>query len=131
MGDVNFYLKKPVKGAGKSLIFLKFKYNRNNALVYPFGQSINPSNWNAEKQRVKSNRQTTGDGQNSLNDLLDNLAKLTKTAYNNELKNGVPEPGKLRKHLDDFFLPILKVSEFGTGFNCQAFCSTFLIAPLS
>ena len=51
---------------------------------------------------MKSNRQTTEDGQNSLNDLLDNFAKLTKTTYNNELKNGVPQRGKLRKYLDDF-----------------------------
>ena len=102
MGDINFYLKKLVKGTGKSLIYLKFKFNGGNVLVYTFGQTIVPNNWNAEKQRVKNNRQTTEDGQNLLNDLLDNLAKVTKTAYNNELKNGVPEPGKLRKYLDDF-----------------------------
>src|SRR4051794_18554291 len=102
MGEVNFYLKKPVKTTGKALIYLKFKYNGNNVLVYSFGQTIYPLNWNAEKQRVKSNRQTTEDGQNTLNDLLDNLARITKSSYNNEIKNGVPNPGTLRKYLDEF-----------------------------
>jgi len=102
MGEVNFYLKKAVKGTGNSLIYLKFKYNSSKVLIYTFGQSINPSNWNTDKQRVKSNRQTTENGQNSLNELLDNLVKVTKSAYNNEIKNGVPEPEKIRASLDDF-----------------------------
>lgn len=102
MGEVNFYLKKAVKGTGNSLIYLKFKYNSSKVLIYTFGQSINPANWNTDKQRVKSNRQTTENGQNSLNELLDNLVKVTKSAYNNEIKNGVPEPEKIRGYLDDF-----------------------------
>src|SRR4051794_33354926 len=102
MGEVNFYLKKPVKTTGKALIYLKFKYNGNNVLVYSFGQTIYPINWNAEKQRVKSNRQTTDDGQNTLNDLLDNLSRITKSSYNNEIKNGVPKPARLRRYLDEF-----------------------------
>jgi integrase len=102
MGEVNFYLKKPAKSTGKSLIYLKFKYNNGNALVYTFGQSIEPANWNQDKQRVKSNRQTIENGLNLLNGLLDNLAKVTMKAYNNEIKNGVPEPEKIRSYLDDF-----------------------------
>jgi integrase len=102
MGEVNFYLKKPVKSTGKSLIFLMFRYNGNNVFIYSFGQSINPSNWNADRQRVKSNRQTTANGENSLNDLLDHLVKVTKTAYSNEIRNGIPTPQRLRKYLDEF-----------------------------
>jgi integrase len=71
-------------------------------LIYTFGQSINPSNWNAEKQRVKSNKQTSENGQNSLNDLLDNLAKVTKTVYNDEIKNGIPPPQVMRTSLNEF-----------------------------
>jgi integrase len=102
MGEVNFYLKKPAKSTGKSLIYLKFKYNNGNALVYTFGQSIDPANWNLDKQRVKSNRQTIDNGLNLLNGLLDNLVKVTLKAYNNEIKNGVPEPYKIRTYLDQF-----------------------------
>ncbi len=74
MGEVNFYLKKPANGSGKSLIYLKFKYNGNIPFIFTFGQNISPSNWNRDKQRVKNNKQTTEDGQYYLNDLLDNLS---------------------------------------------------------
>ncbi|MCW3106004.1 MAG: hypothetical protein JWQ09_510 [Segetibacter sp.] len=101
MGNVNFYLKAPAKGSGKSLIYLKYKYN-GKVLVFAFGQNIHPSHWNANKQRVKVNKETTADGKYSLNDLLDTLEQLCNKTYNNELKNGIPEPGMLKKHLDDF-----------------------------
>lgn len=102
MGEVNFYLKKPAKKTGKSLIYLKFKYNNEKVLVYTFGQSIDAANWNSDKQRVKSNRQTIDNGLNLLNGLLDNLEKVAIKAYNNEIKNGIPEPDKIRTYLDDF-----------------------------
>src|SRR6266508_130343 len=100
MGEVNFYLKKP-EASKKSLIYLQFRYN-GEKLVFSFGQNINPKNWNYEKQRVKSNTQTTTDGKHSLNDLLDNLEKVSQSAYNNEIKNGVPKPATLRRYLIDF-----------------------------
>jgi integrase len=100
MGNINFYLKQP-SASGRSLIYLKFKYN-GKVLVYTFGQSINQSNWNSEKQRVKNNRETTASGEHSLNDLLDNLETVCSKAYNTELKNGIPEPAKLKAHLDNF-----------------------------
>lgn len=101
MGNVNFYLKTPAKVTGKSLIYLKYKYS-GRVLVYTFGQNINPSNWSEKKQRVKTNRETTADGQHSLNDLLDTLVNITKSAYNKEMVNGIPEPDTLKKYLDDF-----------------------------
>lgn len=55
-GAVNFYLKKPEPTTGRSLIYLKFKYS-GHPLVFTFDQTIDPSNWNAKKQRVKSNTQ--------------------------------------------------------------------------
>lgn len=101
MGNVNFYLKKAEESTGKSLIYLKYKYN-GNVLVFTFGQTIDPKNWNADKQRVKSNKQTTADGEHSLNDLLENLIRVCKKAYNEELKNGIPQPARLKQYLVEF-----------------------------
>jgi integrase len=101
MGDVNFYLKKAEASTGKSLVYLQFKYN-GEKLTFSFGQVINPKNWNKEKQRVKSNTQTTADGKYLLNDLLDNLEKECKKAYNTELKNGIPSVTTIKKYLFDF-----------------------------
>src|SRR5688572_22112174 len=102
MANINFYLKKPELTTGKSLIFLQFKYGGRYRLVFSFGQSINPKNWNAEKQRVKNNKATTADGKHYLNDLLDNLERECQRAYNAELKNGVPTPTMLRQYLVRF-----------------------------
>jgi integrase len=101
MPNVNFYLKKTVENTGKSLIKLRFKYSGND-LVFTFGQTIDPKHWNEDKQRVKSNKQTTADGKHSLNDLLDNLESVIQKAYNTEIKNGIPEPGLLKLRLIQF-----------------------------
>lgn len=101
MSTVNFYLKKKEASTGKSLIFLQYKYN-GRRLVYSFGQAIDPDNWNKKKQRVKANGQTTVDGQHLLNELLDNLEEVCKTAYYTEIKNGIPEPAVLKEHLNEF-----------------------------
>ena len=101
MGEVNFYLKAAEKTSKKSLIYLKYKYN-GKVLVYTFGQTINAANWNKEKQRVKSNRETTADGKRSLNDLLDNLTRVCIKAYNTALQSGIPTPVQLRQKLSDF-----------------------------
>lgn len=98
-GEVNFYLKD--SSADITPIYLVFKYNGRKLKYYP-GQSINPDNWSKKRQRVKNNNQTTEDGKHLLNDLLNNLVKACKTAYNTELKNGIPLPATLKKHLDDF-----------------------------
>ncbi len=98
--QVHFRLKPPDE-QNKSLIYLQFLYNKHR-LFYSFGQRINSKNWNAGKQRVKSNNETTADGKFSLNDLLNNLETICTKAYNTELKNGIPPPTILKKHLDDF-----------------------------
>lgn len=100
-GDVNFYLKKKEESTGKSLIYLKYKYS-GIVFVYTFDQTIDPKNWNKSKQRVKSNTQTTKDGQHSLNDLLDNLKEVLLFTYRNELANGIPAKAKLKEALDRF-----------------------------
>lgn len=100
MGDVNYYLKK-AESHGKSLIYLQFKY-AGQRFKYSFGQSIDPDNWNKKKQRVKSNRETTSDGQHSLNELLDNLEEVLLNTYHSELKNGIPAKAVLKEALDTF-----------------------------
>ena len=98
--SVNFYLK-PKDRERKSVIFLQFKYS-GHRLVFSFGQRIDPDNWSKAKQRVKNKKETTADGKFELNDLLDNLETVCLNAYNIELKNGIPAPATLRKHLEDF-----------------------------
>ena len=71
---------------------------------------------NKEKQRVENNKITREDGQHSLNDLLDTLAKVLTTAYNNELKNGIPQPETLKTYLDNFFNQNQGKSENGDKF---------------
>lgn len=109
-GDVNFYLKKPEKKTGKSLIYLKFKFS-GNVFVYSFDQTIHPGkklkldgyqNWSTGKQRVRSNRITTKDGQHSLNELLNNLESVLLETYRKELKNGFPAKATLKEALDNF-----------------------------
>src|SRR5687767_4616 len=100
-GSVNFYLKKAEKQTGKSLIYLKYKYS-GNVLVYSFDQTIDRRNWNPKKQRVKSNKQTTKDGQYSLNDLLENLQNVLHTAFRKEIAYGIPPKSKLKEALDNF-----------------------------
>jgi integrase len=101
MPTANFYLKKAEKKSGLSLIYLQFKYN-GYKLLFSFGQNVDPNLWNKKKQRVKSNAITTADKKHSLNDLLKNLEEVCESAYNEEIKNGIPMPSALRKHLVDF-----------------------------
>jgi integrase len=99
MPNVNFYLKKADGTPPRSLIYLQFKYH-GYKLVYSFGQKIDPKNWNAKNQRVKSNKTTTDDGQYSLNDLLDTLTKACVKGYNQELATGIPTKERLKYYLD-------------------------------
>jgi integrase len=98
---VCYYLKPKEKNTGKSLIVLQFRYD-GRKLLYSFNQKINPSNWNKKRQRVKSNQQTTEEGDYYLNDLLDNLQEVAESAYKKEVAKGIPEPLTLKKYLDDF-----------------------------
>ena len=102
MAGVNFYLKKAEETTGLSLIYLQYKYS-GHRLVYTFNQTINPKHWDSKKQRVKATKQTTtADGKYLLNDLLDNLERELLTAYNKEVKNGIPNPSTLKQYLQNF-----------------------------
>src|SRR6185312_14327028 len=92
--EVHFRLK-PMDANGESIIYLQFLYNKNR-LFYSFGQSVRPGDWNKDKQRVKKKDTTTADGKFALNDLLDNLKKLCEKTYNEALKDGVPQPEKIK-----------------------------------
>ena len=80
---------------------MQFKYN-GRRLVYSFGQTIDKSNWNPAKQRVKSNKNTTADGDHSLNELLDNLKEVCEKSYKTEIKNGAPTTNVLKNYLVNF-----------------------------
>lgn len=114
MPTVNFYLKKAEGNPPRSLIYLQMKYS-GNRLVYAFGQTIDATvkkptkagkkeylHWDSAKQRVKSNKTTTQDGQYSLNDLLDNLERTLLKAYNESLAGGIPAVKTLKARLDAF-----------------------------
>lgn len=101
MPNVNFYLKKAEQSTNRSLIILQMKYKARR-LVFSTGESVEPSNWNEGKQRVKGRNITTKDDKHLLNDLLDNLETVLLKAYNKELPNGVPQPDTLKKYLSDF-----------------------------
>jgi site-specific recombinase XerD len=100
MPNVNFYLKA-ADGSGNSLIILQMKY-RGQRLVYSTGETVDASNWNEKKQKLRSNSQTTKDGEHSINDLLVSLESVLTKAYNNEIKSGIPSPDTLKKYLKDF-----------------------------
>jgi len=101
MPEANFYLKKANPNTGKSLIYLQLKYSKKK-LVFAFNQTIEASNWNSKKQRVKVNSITTTDGKYYLNDLLDKLENVCQSAYNKECSNGIPVPSVIRDYLVDF-----------------------------
>ena len=101
MPQVNFYLKKPVVSTGRSLIFLKFRYNKQK-LIFSFNQTIEPINFNKNKQRIKSNSYITSDGKHYMNDLLDNLERVCISTYNMEMRNGIPTPAILKMALQNF-----------------------------
>jgi integrase len=101
MGEVNFYLKEPAKKTGTTPIYLRYLYN-GKSLNFSFGQSIQPRDWNANKQRVKNKKQTTADGKHSLNDLLDSLMRQCEKTYNDEVKNGIPAPETIKAKLSEF-----------------------------
>jgi integrase len=100
MGEINFYLKKPVINTGMSLIVLHKQYH-GKRLVFSIGESIYPNSWNKKKQRVKNNNQTTADGKKHLNDYLSGLQNDCEKVYNKLLENGVPEPITFRNELNN------------------------------
>jgi integrase len=104
--QVHFRLKPlPLEDQGKkdatTLIYLQFVYNRRR-LFFSFGQKTKISNWNQALQRVKNKKETTADGQHSINDLLDNLKAVCEKSYKEALKAGIPTPEQLRQKLQDF-----------------------------
>ncbi len=100
MGIPRFYLKKPEKN-GQALIYLQFKYNREK-LVYTFGVTIRPENWDEKGQRPKVKKATTADGKHLLADTLAELAKVCTKSYNELLPNGIPTPEMIKVRLEDW-----------------------------
>lgn len=102
MPAVHFYLKKP-EPSGLSLIYLQFKYS-GHRIVFSFNQQIKPSIWSKKKQRIKSNAQTSANGDEYINDLLDNLERICMNAYKSQIRNGIPNPALIEQALTDFVI---------------------------
>lgn len=105
MPTVNFYLKKAEGTPPKSLIYLQMRY-RGEKFVYSIGENIDPRDWDKGKQQVKTRSQTTKEGKVHLNSLMDKLAEICMSSYNNELGQGrVPTREFLKTSLDNYLLP--------------------------
>ena len=125
MPNVNFYLKEPQgwnpkqalpknkRTDNESLVLLQMKY-KGQRLMYSTSEFVKPSRWNFEKQQVKNISATTKDGKHNLNDLLKNLSEQCTSAYNTEIKSGIPAPGTLKKYLDDFAVKGVNTSNYFT-----------------
>lgn len=100
MPTANFYLKKDT-ASDEALIILQMKYS-GQRLVFSTSEKINVKNWNANKQRVKNNRQTTKDGKHSLNDLLNELQRIAETTHTASLKTGTPTTEQIKDALKSF-----------------------------
>ena len=100
MATPRFYLKKP-EPTGMALIYLQYKYN-GKKLVYSFGQTINPDDWNPVKQVPKEKKATTTDGKYLLADTLETLSNECKKGYFELLPNGIPTPDMIKARLDQW-----------------------------
>lgn len=103
MPAVNFYLKKPEKKTGLSLIYLQFKYSKNR-VVFTFNQQVKPAAWSKKRMRVKNNSQVTAEGDQHLNDFLDSLERVCLASYRSQLKNGLPSKVIIKQALTEFVL---------------------------
>ena len=81
MATTNFYLKSPANKEN-TLIYLFFSFN-GQRLKFSTGESINPKNWNFERQRVKKSVA----GGNSINDLLNTIEAEINEIYRNGIMN--------------------------------------------
>src|SRR5689334_16382861 len=101
MANVHFYLKKPEKSTGESLIFLQWKYN-GRILRYSFGQTINPSKWSYAKERAKEKHTTVKGDDKTLNSLLDTLSDICKETYDKLIGKGIPKVEDIKEQLVNY-----------------------------
>ena len=104
MISVNFYLKKENIKTGKSLIYLKARFD-NHRLVFCFGQTVfnAKKNWDYDIKRFKNNSYNRADGIIFINNLLDNLKKVCERNYNSKIEDGKLTASIIRKALESFF----------------------------
>jgi len=103
MPKINFYLKDP-NSKSNTLIYLFCRFKGITVKVST-GESIEPRNWNFDKQRAKKNGETAVSGKYILNDLLDNYEKQCDKIYNEELANGKPDKATLQERIKDYINP--------------------------
>jgi integrase len=91
MATTNFYLKNPNEKE-KTLIYLFFSYD-GKRLKCSTGESINPSAWNSESQRVRKSYT----GASEINFCLDKLEEDVKKIYRNLVSSGTSVTNELIK----------------------------------
>lgn len=126
MGQVSYYLKKSEskipgdsrKKDDKYLICLQFRFPGKDASGKPnrircsFGELIDGTSWDEKKQRVRSNKKTTQNGEYLLNETLDNLEDHIVASYRKELASGYPTKEKMLSAVKSFFVQTEEVNLF-------------------
>lgn len=96
--EPKFLLKEP-KSKTETLISMFFRFD-NQRLVYSTGEKVNPKDWDAKKQKVKSTRGLS-DGE-SINNVLDQIATISKEIFREyKLNEKFVSPIVIKKELED------------------------------
>lgn len=94
MIEIHFYLKNPPNKDGSCLIFLQMNYYGSNRLKYTFKESIQPRDWDSDRELPKRsyNRYSY------LKSRLDREAEATEDTYLEFIDQGIiPTPDELKK----------------------------------
>jgi integrase len=122
MPTVNFYLKKPAptkntdsKKSLARLVYLQMRY-QGEKFVYSCGFSVEPKNWDAKKQQVKTRSATDASGQIHYNSKLTKLHDGCLKAYNVAKAAGTLNNETLKKYVRRFMNDGRDPSEKNTTF---------------
>lgn len=100
MANITFKLRKP-KSPAPQMIYLVYRFGRNEKLAYSTGLKVLPAHWNSEKMRVRNIVEALG--KDAINNRLNELHTVT-TTYIIETKARGKQLTKalLKKYLDDY-----------------------------
>lgn len=101
MISVNFYLKE-AKATVETPVNLFFSYGKPKPFKYGVGISVNPSEWNSKKQRVRD-RSGVKDAFEK-NNFLNNIQSLINGIYTKLLSENIPVDTTILKHRLDIAL---------------------------
>lgn len=95
----NFYLHNK-NSKDETLIFLHFRYPKNNLFIFSTKQKINPSHWNPKKKRVKE--LSSNKSYSSINRLLNKIENEIKSVYLDLVSSDItPSNDLLRQSLSE------------------------------